>query len=275
MKKLLNFEMKRTLHSKGFWISLGIGVVIALFDFFTYGLAWSRELVGLDECREYILFIPVKVAENWLGGKVYWTSKALLFLLPLLSVLPFAYSFYGDMSDGMINVLCTRISKKVYMKCKYIVTFVSGMIAVIIPWLINYMLCLLVMPSINPQVASLADHIHANDSYAWLYYHHNNIYIILSIIILGLYAGVLAVSALYASFYANKIYTVYIYPYMIYIGFVCLFDLLGFKNWEPINMLDPVFSGGKLIPFIVEFVILMSISIYEFFIKSKERDNVN
>lgn len=274
MKNLYRFEFKRLIHSAGFWIALCTGMIISILDIVLHGIPMSKNVMDPAEMTEYILMSPVKVCENWMGATYYWNCKVLLILLPLLATMPFAYTFYKDSMDGISNSICTRISKYKYRKCKFVVTFLSGAFVNGVPFLFNYMAYLALMPSINPDPGSLSDHLGTKSAFASIYYGHVNLYIIASIFMIALFGGAMAVTALYASFYVKKIYTVYVYPCLLYVGVICFFDILELQSWEPNRLLDPSINVYRLIPFVVEFLVIMVIAIFEFFLSGKKKESV-
>jgi hypothetical protein len=274
MKNLYRFELKRLLHSIGFWVALCTGMIISIIDIIFNGIPMSKYVVEPSEALEYTLLSPIKVCENWMGATYYWNGKILLLMLPLLATMPFAYTFYKDNVNGVYNSICTRISKKYYKRCKFVVTFLSGAFVTGFPFLFNYMAYLTLMPSINPEPGSVSDHLGTKSYFADIYYEHVNVYILVSIIMIALFGGAMAVTALYASFYVNKIYTVYVYPCLLYIGMICLCDILGIQEWEPNIFLDSSINYQRLVPFIVEFIIVMLVAIYEFFVSGRNKEGV-
>lgn len=69
-----------------------------------------------------------------------------IFILPMLAVLPFVDSYYCERKYGVEICYLTRTTHARYLLTKAAVVFVSSFIAVILPYLVNQILCIIAFP---------------------------------------------------------------------------------------------------------------------------------
>ncbi len=251
--KIFKFEMRRAFRSPGFYIALLIGTGIALLDWIRYGLYFS---IQQDKWMEldFSLKYPVTLYESWIGGLGEKTSVLYFMILPFLVVIPYSISFYQDNSSQYIVSICTRIKKSNYLKAKFTATFIIGGIVSVTPLLLNFVLNAIVLPGVLPQVA-LGGRILPKSTFSQLYYFHP-----------------LAVSALYITFYCEKMYTVMLYPFGICMTIMAMADILELYEWQPVNFINPSFGEPRLIPFLFVTIILFIFAIWIFIYKGSKQD---
>lgn len=74
-------------------------------------------------------------------------------LIPLIAVMPFSASFYFDHRGGYDIQLCQRVSRRQYLRSKYLACFLSGGTAISVPLLFSYISALMILPDILPAAA--------------------------------------------------------------------------------------------------------------------------
>lgn len=271
--KIYKFEMKRAFRTSGFYISILIGSVIAIVDWVQYGLYYSlRQGDWLN--ANHAMSYPVNFYESWIGGANQKYGTLFFLILPLLVVIPYAVSFQQDNKNHYIVSICTRVQKKSYLRAKFCAVFISGGITALIPLLLNLLLNAAVLPGVYPQVA-LGGTILPKSSFSGVFYTHPLLYVILSLIIIFTFSGVLAVSALYVSFYSGKAYSVLLFPFVLCMVIMAAADLVEAYGWQPFNFLNPAFGDPRFLPFLVETLALLLIAAWEFLHRGNRQDILN
>lgn len=157
LKNILRIEINKLLHTKRFWICLGIGIVIASFNTI-YMLSAYQEFV--KEKLEFIQMYgngvnPIlessTLYNGWLGNEAFTLSFSVYyFIFPLLVVVPYGTSLYGELKSGYIKNIIVRMNKRVYWKAKYITAFLSGGLVMTVPLLFNILLDAMILPALKP-----------------------------------------------------------------------------------------------------------------------------
>ncbi len=276
MSRFMNiyrFELRRAFKTPGFYLSLFIGCIIVIADWVNYGLQYALHLdEWMNDYSAYAMLYPDNVYESWIGTSDSKYAAFFFLIMPLLVVLPFAASFYKDNKNNFINYICTRVRKKDYLRAKFVSTFISGGMVVIIPLVLNFILCASVLPCILPQPADGMCHVEPKTSMSSLYFLHPELFCIISVLLIFIFAGVLAVTALYVAFYAKRIYTVLLFPFVLCLVIMSGADLLEAYVWQPMNVVNPVYDGPRIPSLMVEIIILIVIAFWEFLYRGKKQD---
>lgn len=271
---IYKFELKRSIRTPGFYIALLIGSIIAIADWCTYALKFSRHIytIAQFETAKNPMSYPAYVYESWIGGGDSKFSELFFLILPLLVVMPYATSFYSDNKSNFINFICTRTRQKSYFRAKFFATFLTGGMVAILPLILNFLLCATVLPCVLPQIAAGRSLMRPNSTFSNIYYNHPLIYVIFSILIIFVFAGTLAVLALSVVFYAKYIYSVMLFPFVLCLVIMSGADLLERYAWQPMNFMNPAYNSPRLFSFFVETAILLAIVLWEFLHKGQEQD---
>ncbi|MDD6571153.1 MAG: hypothetical protein PUF12_02070 [Thermoflexaceae bacterium] len=271
MKKILSFEMQRTFKTPGFFLALMIGNGITIVHWIFQVLPTA---VRLDEYMSYDIPMnyPAGVFTEWIGEGSSQYSYLYFLLVPLLAALPYADSFFRDMGNHFINLICTRAERKHIFCCRYLAVFFSGGITVVIPLLLNLMLCMCVLPCVHPEIASYMSLVIPATSMSVLYVKSIGLYLFFSFLIIFIFGGVIATFALVASYYVNYRFTVLLAPMILSIFLTSLFELLGMQAWQPVYFVHPGYPNQRLFPMIIETLIIFGITVVEFLIRGVKED---
>ena len=268
---IYRFELKRAFRTPGFYLAVLTGCIIALGDWMNYALQASLEQ-ELWLSYDYSMKYPANVFEKWIGGGDSKYAVLFFLILPLLVVMPFAASFYQDNKNNFINCICTRTKQKSYFGAKFTATFVAGGVTATVPLVFNFALCAAVLPCVLPQPASGVNIFQPKSTFSALYFLHPFLFTLISLLIIFIFAGTLAVSALYVAFYGKRIFTVLLYPFVLCLVIMSGADLLGAYSWQPMNFLNPAFNDPRLLPIAVETAVLFMIALWEFIHNGKKQD---
>ena len=152
---------------------------------------------------------------------------------------------------GMSNYILLKCSKKQYINAKYLATFISGAIAVGIPLIVNFLVCTMTMSTFNPFPDDGMNMMMPKSSMSLLYYKQPMLYFIISVIMIMIYAGSMAVVAMCSSIYTSRIYVVDIFPMLFSIAVVSLGEIIENSSVMPINFINPAYSYPRIIYYIV------------------------
>ncbi|WMJ22201.1 hypothetical protein RBG61_09345 [Paludicola sp. MB14-C6] len=103
MKAVFKLEWKRMKKSYGFWISLAIGVTIALLQYILMVFPAGR-YIFITEQGKSILGYPTNAIQIWMGmeGGSLW-GYIYAMILPLMVTIPFASTYYSDKKTGYVK----------------------------------------------------------------------------------------------------------------------------------------------------------------------------
>ena len=148
-------EFKRVFHSKMFYLSLGIGLLITTLQWIEVGLPMAANIV--DGYIPSEVSTPYSAFESFFGlagpplvyRQIYYT------IAPILAVMAHAVTLCGDKASGYLKNLYIRSKRQDYYTAKYIVSGIAGGIAVTAPIAANFLWNLMMLPAIEP-MASMA-----------------------------------------------------------------------------------------------------------------------
>ncbi|WML58717.1 hypothetical protein [Neobacillus sp. PS2-9] len=235
MKQLIKMEMKRAFISWPYFFVLLIGILISI-------LHVKQEImpsINFDYPRKEgdPLLTPWT---RWIGFEyTSFTTNLLYLLLPILAAIPFGDSYYLDQKSGYLKGIMTRSSKGNYLLSKYFVTFISGGSVILIPLMINFLICSWLLPN-TPQDPTWGN-APLVDSSMWvdLYYEHPYLYVSRYLAIDFVFAGTLAIICLAVSVAVKKQFAVLLAPFMVYLVMFVIFPLAGLEQYSPFLFLKP------------------------------------
>lgn len=229
MKEILKFELNRAAKSRGLIISLGISNLIVLLDLFFF----YKEFAGTSERRIAI--------QAWIGTEFIFAYNSLFYVLfPIIAALPFAGSYYSDLQSGYIKNICLKTSRKDYYIAKYCATFLFGAIAVMLPLLLNLILCVGIYPMHRPEklLFTSAGIIDVN-LLSYFFQCYPALYSLFFILIDGAFAGMLAVFSICIAEHVESFFSVIATTFAVYV--LLGVALVGqYKNWSLMEMINPM-----------------------------------
>ena len=272
MNAYLRIELSRAFKRKWFIVSLAIGVVIALYNFFFDVLPIALQLDDFMQYQSELAY-PGNLFTSWLGGNYSTGTYYFFLILPLLATIPFADTLFSDSKSGFIQNLCVRGDKRSkYFTAKYIATFCSGGVAVIIPMIFSFTLACMVYPCMNPEPLTYTTLLGDMSTFAYLFFYFPLLYVLLFTVINFIYGGLYACFGLLSTFYANYRFLVLIAPFLLHLFCMTLFPVLGLTTWVPMNFLQPSYAEYTLYPLIIEAVLLFALTFWRVVIIGSKKD---
>lgn len=239
--KLLKIELDRAIKSKPMVLIVLLGCGIAISQIFTHviPIAAMNKRIVIDN---YPMMAPTTVFQGWIGNINILPQAYMFFLLlPLLASIPFGDSFFTDKKEGYIKNVLIRAKKKDYFIAKYIATFISGGVAVIVPLTLNFIITATLLPSYAPEVTQSFG-IGPTHLWSKLFFTYPYLYIIGFLILIFIFSGLIATIGLVVSFFIEYRFLSIITPFIIY---MFLYTVLGSYNlvqYIPFYFLQPGFE---------------------------------
>lgn len=189
MKRLIKIEKERLLSSKTFYITMLIGIIIAVSQFIIEVIPASQDLLKAYSGVSYTLPSVFKKSMSLNTSSPF--RMVYLITFPILAMMPFALTYCSDLKTGYVKNIYTRELKEKYLLSKFIVTFVSGGMAVIFPVILNIMLTMTVLPVAIPvQNGTFA--IMSKSFMCKTFYSNPFLYVFVYLIIIFAFGGIFA-----------------------------------------------------------------------------------
>ena len=272
MWNILKNECKRSLFNKWTIISMLIVTVFCAIQFYD---CFNARMMYFDIVKELGQEKSINVCittayENWILFQPNMYRYVIIFVMPILAVLPYGTSYYSDLKSGYIKQMATRMSMKTYMKIKYLATFLSGGIAITLPLFVQFVLNATIYPLHKPY--RFNGSMSGQYSFAVdLFYEYPMLYTIFRLLIVFIIAGLLATVALLVSKYIYNLFSVFITPFVIsfvlqFIAVIIGEDKVSFSAVLPA---DSAWNGAYGVVF-VEILVLFVVTYFGFVGAKKE-----
>jgi len=179
----------------------------------------------------------------WMGNDFIQSTTGLFFMLvPILAVIPYGWSYFSEKKSGYIKNITTRVSREKYFISKYIATFLSGGLVVVIPLVLNFIICACVMAAYTPDVNEVIYFgIYEESLWSEVFYNSPLLYRLLYIMLNFVFSGLWATMVFAVSFFVKNRFALMIGPYLllIFVKFLSenvLMDILYYEV-SPFNFL--------------------------------------
>lgn len=273
MKNCFKMEMKRVVRGRIFWVSLLTGTFILMLQVLleTFGLAQNPlsafKGVGTD---------PYTLYENWAGGRGNVYLPAFLSIFPLLSASAHAVTYHMDLKSGYIKNMVIKTNRKNYLLAKYLVSFISGGIVIVIPMVVNFMITAAMLPAIKPFLGT-ANIMHSGHFLAWLAYNHPFVRFLIFMVIYFVYGGAFACIALAAGRFIKNVFLLSLFPFVVAYGLNILSsayftNIRWIKSISPMIMLNVGQSYTTWLAVVFEAVILIVVCFLIYYWRGRKAD---
>lgn len=225
MNRILNVEIKKAVFSLPFLLGMGMLLIFAIGSAFYMISNWQgynpQYLYEFGmENEEYLLnpnFPLYSVFSAWLGGEMMSLSYTLFFsFLPVGAALPYAWSFHAERKSGYLKNILTHVQKKEYFFAKFMAIFVSGVLAVFVPYVVNIFLVSAYIPYYRPWAGyNMYNLVHFGTLWADLFFEQPVLHMFLYTGLSALYGGIFAVLSFAVSFYFKNVIVILLGPFLI------------------------------------------------------------
>ncbi len=266
MKAFLKIEFKRVVKSWGLWVSIVIGQLISITQYFMMVVPMLRFIdtykkVGLGT------IMPHTVFSKWIGGEAVSIQHFLLFMiLPILCVVPWSVSAFNDKKDGIIKNYFIRAPKVNYYSAKCFVNFIIGGLVSVLPFISNLILTSATLPSLIPEVSTGIFAVRTDSMFAELFYSHPYIYVFAYLLIIFVFCGAVSCFSTCIGIWLDNSFSIVIIPFVMHLFLYTICSSVEFKKYAPFHFLDPFQSASSISIGIifVEVLILLIVSFFLF-----------
>ena len=280
MKRILKIECERAFTGNGFKLALLIGCLLMVWHYFDQVAPMGKGYLHLLETDPYNKLwqdnYPGELYDLWLGVHEFMNTQGRIFylILPMLSALPFADSYFADAKDGFLRSVCTRTRRLHYFAAKYIAVFLSAFTVIAVPLLLDLLLGMLAFPLMPPlPPATTFTALRETDTLPWLYYNMPVVFVLVFTFFAGLFGGLLAALALAFSRILNYRFLVLLAPFIVYLFLSSLCSMLRVNYWNPMEIIRGGDCGGDGLPaLIVESLLFFLVSCVGFIGKGARED---
>lgn len=264
-------ELNRLLRAKGLYLALLIGMALGVWYFMKYDLPMLQSRGEFPDFSKYGTGVPTAY-EMYMGSNAFMTPTYLFLLFnPILAVLPYAMTYHTDRESGWIKNISVRMEKKEYVRIKLTLSFLSGMLVIIIPLVVSFLLTACWFPMKLPQRMLGYTLIGVRNIWNNLFYMHPLIYTLLMILMNGIYGGMMAVLSMLLAHATDKGVLVGIMPFVYHLFLFSFLNLLGHAELSPLRFLNGETSVNYWFQYILVLV-LTGLFIVLTYKQGKEKD---
>lgn len=272
MKNILNIELHRGMGSKNFLVSLLIGTAIIIW----YSLEIIPNLIVKNSqmLSENLPMDFFEISyENWIGMRAFSIQQYIFYLiLPILAALPYAASLFVDMNHGYLKNICIRESKRKYLIAKYISVFITGGAAVVIPLVLSILIAGFFLPTMMPESSYIFTNIVSALLWSDIFFSNPLLYVFIFLLMTFVFSGLLACTALCVSFFVDKIFIPFLFPFFVYIITSLFCELLSLQQYSIMSFLKPQITEGSTFAVILTAIILLIVSFFPYYFIGVKKD---
>ena len=256
MSSILKIEFEKLRKTKSFWAIMLFLVFITSTVAITRSLEVGGSVGGINPSEpraengyffEDNSAYAISLYNVWIGsisGDLFFTT-IFYFILPLAATLPFSFSLSDESKSGYLRQMTLKKGQMRYYFAKYIVTFTSGFLLAAIPLLINVIITACYIPAYKPDpLEQLYSGQYYGQYLANIFYSEPFAFMIIFILIPGLFCGLWADLSMCLSFFIKNKFFVVIIPYLFLFFEKAFFDSL-FSNRIALDLSPLYFMRGE------------------------------
>lgn len=285
---VMKMELKKGLHNKFFLAALLIMTLVAvlsasyIIEAYHESLSLFNSISEDGSFKKNFLFQVMSSYSSWIGTEGRSLMQSLFYILiPVAAVLPFGTSFLTERKTGYHRNIAVRANMRFFYFAKSLSCFVTGFLVVVIPLILNFFIVSAVIPSSTPHINyDIYYVIYYGELFADLFYSQPLLYIILFIIVDGVFAGAISLMAFALSTKLINKYVVLFLPVLFFLGvdYLASFVLRNVdgNTWgyefSLISLLHGNSPRGAKLWWMVlaQFLLLFGISVYALVKRSKK-----
>ena len=216
MLRLVRIECSKALKNRWFHIALGIACALALIS--AIGNIAFHQANGVTQLYEhkYVSPSPDSCYRYWISLDFLQPTSTLLYqLLPLLAVIPHAWSLGAELKSGYIAQTYSRTSRRRYAVAKHLSCAASASLIAIVPIALNFILLACFIPAYQPDVYEVI-YLGVYEDMLWseLFYTQPVVYIILYTILPGIICALWAGFVMALSYFVGNRVILIAAPYL-------------------------------------------------------------
>lgn len=216
---LIKMEIKKSLHNKAFYMSIVIGMVFAILSLIYCVSIYNKDMTAMQNVGDIKAPItPIySMFNHWIGGEaVSLGTSVFFFIFPLLCAIPYGWSYCVEKNSGYRRTIIVQSGKRNYYMAKYIATFISGGLAMVIPMIFSFILAAAYFPAIKPDVMyDIYYAVFKNSLMSELFYTTPFLYVVIYLCIDFVFCGALACCSMAMAAFVKQKYVVTLVPFVI------------------------------------------------------------
>lgn len=215
MCSIFKIELKRSLLNKWTLIASAITSIFCILHFMD---VYEGRMAFFEAVEELGYTKAAEVCtgsayEQWILFDPNLYSYALFFVMAVIVVLPYGASYYNDVKSGYIKQIVSRISVKTYTRAKYIATFISGGMVIVLPMIMEFLAVATIFPIHKPYRPSSI--MFGEEKFLIdLFYDHPMIFTLFRILLVFIVAGLLATISLLVAKFISNYFSILITPFI-------------------------------------------------------------
>lgn len=280
MASICRHEFIKAFRSRWFVVAILIALALSVAAAVEPYLALKREEttmlsfgygIGID-AHNYLGQTREGSFGNWVvvSANAPLFASLLLYALPLLSVMPYAWSYRTEDISGYAAQLCTRLERKKYIRAKYAATFATGSAVTGSALIVNFLAVSCLFPAYWPRIEE-ANYVGLFDGYIFsgLFYSQPYLYVIaytlLDMLLMGVWAVVVSGLSLWIKDRVKLIALPYVMLFAWHYINGRVFDALQVQGFN-INLLnsmraESLLARPDIVATAIELLALFSLSI--------------
>ena len=243
-------EVYKIFQSKQFLLVTTLLSILVIVDgFFAYDLyrenleaTLSTIPIRDDGTFSAHPFLQIQTLYNsWIGGRLDEALPLIFFFaLPIFAVIPYSWTYLSEEKSGYIRTMVTRLGKVPFYTGKYISIFLSGFITVVIPMLISFGFIACLIPAYQPDVTfDLYYQVKDTNLLGNLYYQHPLVTAFISMVIIGVFAGIWATIPYVVSLFVKNKFVVLFAPYLVLLFLISSAEkAFAYRSYLEMSILD-------------------------------------
>ncbi|MGE6631658.1 ABC transporter permease [Bacillus sp. NPDC077027] len=193
----------------------------------------------------------------------------ILILFPIISGVVFSDSLYTEYNSGVYKNILTKIHKKTYVLSKAVVVFFTTFLVVLIPLVLNQLLCFMFFPSEGfdnkyslPPFDIGVQNFHKEYLFDFIRIQSPQLYIFVQIFVISLFASAISILTFSVYFFfldKNRIVGV-IVVFGLYVSSIIVFNVVGLTGYSLYDQLSPEHIGSFTV-MIIWFLFILILSL--------------
>ena len=259
---VMKFEMRRAFKNPWLWVSLTMGLIIALLDIITF-------------CKGNKGNTSAILVQAWLGTDYRYVFNTLFYtLMPILACIPYAGSYFTDMKDGYDRNICIKCSRKNYVIAKMTAVYTTAFVAVVVPLFVDLFIVAGLFPDTRPnKLTFMTSGIMDHNLFPHLFNEYPSVYCLVYIFIDGMFGGLLGIMSVFISEWVRYMFNALVFPLVLYtLSTQIYLDTLK-GSWSLMDMVNPN-QEVLIYPYqpVLVFVVLAAVCISVTLIRAARRD---
>ena len=204
MRSIIMLEIKKAWRNPLSWLAVLVSVFFSVLSLLTdVVLNYEHLDVGVQPEQMTLLAGSSSISVILHG-----------IFIPVLATFPAACSYYEEKKNGTVNAMLTRSTRSSFFTGKALVTLLTGFVVSVLPYLLNYILCLIAVSRKNAISLSTAylGGVYHYSVRTWLgrvlfpslYLNHPVLNLLLLIALGGIWGAGMALTAFGVSLYFRK-----------------------------------------------------------------------